>query len=359
MFCLAVGAAPGWRAAAGTCTCTAVAQYCTPRTAHHTHPAAGAQDPDPPGEQPACRREDRAPCGHEKTRAQAARWHGWRITQRILSRNDSCAAATDADGAAAGSPVRPASASAGAASSSADSAATVSSCPHRMWASGVTMAAAGKKKEKGMRDSKEIVTATACGVRAAPSKPRQKYRVGPTTSGPVPVSRRTERACVRAGAAPAICCWRRTVTGERSGVEASGSSLPCRAPGRRRVANNSPTSPSPRTRTQVARVVPAGFCLAGGRRLNCGLRRQPLTRLCHCVPGRESTHCHPCPWFPEFRIMWCESPDHQRKPANHSLLSLFFFSESFQLYLQMVNLCKHVSTVRVADNVRSLTARPY
>lgn len=197
---MAVGAAPGWRAAAGTCTCTAVAQYCTPRTAHHTHPAAGAQDPDPPGEQPACRREDRAPCGHEKTRAQAARWHGWRITQRILSRNDSCAAATDADGAAAGSPVRPASASAGAASSSADSAATVSSCPHRMWASGVTMAAAGKKKEKGMRDSKEIVTATACGVRAAPSKPRQKYRVGPTTTGPV--SRRTERACVPARRPP-------------------------------------------------------------------------------------------------------------------------------------------------------------
>jgi hypothetical protein len=200
VVCLAVGAAPGWRDAAGTCTPR------TPRTAHHTHPAAGAQDPDPPGEQPACRREDRAPCGHEKTRAQAARWHGWRITQRILSRNDSCAAATDADGAAAS----------GRAARSVPRRQARARRPRQRilrppyhhplaligcgLAASLTMAAAGEKKKRGVRDSKKMVTATACGVRAAPSKPRQKYRVGPTTTGPV--SRRTERACVPARRPP-------------------------------------------------------------------------------------------------------------------------------------------------------------
>jgi hypothetical protein len=160
-------------------------------------------------------------------------------------------------GERAGSPVRPASASAGAASSSADSAATVSSssCPHRMWASGVTHhGCRGGKKEKGgeglekdgdsdglRRTCRPIKTPSKISRRADDDRPRQS----------------PHRTCVRAGAAPAICCWRRTVTGERSGAEASGSSLPCRAPGRHRVANNSPTSPSPRTRTRVARVVPA------------------------------------------------------------------------------------------------------
>jgi hypothetical protein len=123
------------------------------------------------------------------------------------------------------------------------------------------------------RASGETATARArlrCRCRPPPSNQTpSKSRVGQTATARVgPTSGAAPNA--RAGAAPAFLLV--TATGQDASsaeaVEASWRvgrrSLPCLAPGRRRVASNRPSASSRRVPRGSSRAAPAGvFCLGG------------------------------------------------------------------------------------------------